>query len=127
MPDDEQQPSNSLLATALGMIEGVAPGALDDPEAALRDLVPQLRFLAVARIDKPSIQQVRALQAFDAASSLVQLRKAIQERELEFGPFPEPAAEQVLVPELREQGLSVSLRELTAAEKAPYLDCLDEG
>jgi hypothetical protein len=124
-PNNDPTP-NPILATALGMIESVAPGALDDPEKALRALVPQLRFLVVERVERPTIPQLEALRAFDAASSLVQIRKAIQASELKFGPFPGELAERAFLPELVRQGLSVSLRELTAEEKDQHLAGLDD-
>jgi hypothetical protein len=126
IPPDNNQKPNPILATALGMIEGVAPGALDDPEKALRDLAPGLRFLVVERVEKPTMPQLEALRAFDKASSLVQIRKAVQAGQLQFGPFPGELAERTLMPELIRQGLSVSLRELTAAERAQHLACLED-
>jgi hypothetical protein len=116
---------NPLLATALGIIEGLAPGALSDPEKALRDLVPRLRFLVVERVERPTLPQLEALRVFDSASSLVQIRKRLQTGELCFGPLAGDLAEQAMIPRLVQQGLSVSLRELTEAEKAQHLGCED--
>jgi hypothetical protein len=117
---------NPILATTLAMMEGIAPGGLDDPEKALRDLVPRLRFLVVERVEKPTIPQLEALRPFDSGSSLVQIRKALQAGELRFGPFPGDLAEQAMIPQLIRQGLSVSLRELTEAEKAQHFGCVDD-
>lgn len=125
MNPPDQHP-NPILAAALGMIESVAPGALDDPETALRALVPQLRFLVVGRVEKPTIPQLEALRSFDSGSSLVQIRKAVQAGELRFGPFPCDLAERALMPQLVELGLSVELRELTETEKAQHLGCVDD-
>jgi len=83
-PDKEQNP-HPILSTALGIIERIAPGALDDPAKALRDLVPGLRFLVVERIEKPTVPQLEALRVFDKASSLVQIRKAVQAGGLHYG------------------------------------------
>lgn len=124
-PPDEDPP-NPILATALGMIEGVVPGALDDPEKALRDVVPRLRFLVVAPVEKPTLPQLQALGAFDDSSSLVELRKALQAGELRFGPFPGDLAERAMMPELVELGLPVSLRELTEAEKTQHFGGVDD-
>jgi hypothetical protein len=121
MNPHDKTPPNPILATALGMIEGVAPGALDDPEKALRDLVPRLRFLVVERVEKPTIPQLEALRAFDSSSSLVQIRKALLAGELRFGPFPGDLAERAMMPQLVQLGLPVSLRELTEAEKTQHL------
>lgn len=118
MNPPEKTSPNPILATALGMMEGIAPGALDDPEKALRDLVPRLRFLVVKRVENPTISQLEALRSFDSSSSLVQIRKALQVGELRFGPFPGDLAERGMIPQLTQLGLSVSLRELTEAEKA---------
>ena len=79
---------NPILATAMGMLEGVAPGALSDPEKALRDLLPRLRFLVVARVEKPTIPQLEAVRSFDSASSLVQIRKALRPVSFALGLFP---------------------------------------
>ncbi len=125
MPHDENEKGsnpNPILSAAFGLFEGIAPGALDDPENALRDLLPRLRFLVVARVEKPTIAQLEVLRAFDKASSLVQIRKAIQANELRFGPFPGELAERALMPELLRHGLSVSLREMTGEEKAKQLE-----
>jgi hypothetical protein len=109
---------NPILAATLGMMESVAPGAFDDPEAALRDLTSRLRYLVIERIEKPTIAQLEALRAFDAGSNLAQIRKAVQAGQLHLGPFLGELAETVMIPQLVQQGLSVSLRELTEAEKA---------
>ena len=124
-PPDKKYP-NPILATALGMMECIAPGGLDDPEKALRDLVPRLRFLVVLPVEKPTIPQLEALRAFDGGSSLVQIRKALQAGELRFGPFPRDLAEQAMMPQLVQLGLPVSLRELTQAEKTQHLGCVDD-
>jgi hypothetical protein len=117
---------NPILATALAMMESIAPGGLDDPKKALRDLVPRLRFLVVERVENPTSPQLEALHTFDSGSSLVQIRKALKAGELRFGPFPGDLAEQAMIPQLLQQGLSVSLRELTEAEKAQHLGCVDD-
>ena len=121
-------PPNPILATALGMIEGVASGALDDPEKALRDLVPRLRFLVVEGVENPTIPQLEALRAFESSSSLVEIRKALQAGKLRFGPFPGDWAERAIMPRLVQLGLPVLLRALTKAEKAEHLGGVrDEG
>ena len=123
---DRNEPKpNPILAAALSVLMCVAPRALTDPEQALRDLVPRLRFLVVAKLEKPTIAQLEALRAFDKASSLVQIRKAIQAHDLCFGPFPGELAERGLMPELARHGLSASLRELTAEERATQLESVD--
>lgn len=124
-PPDKNLP-NPILATAMGMMESIAPGGLVDPEKALRDLVPRLRFLVVQRVEKPTIPQLEALRDFDSSSSLVQIRKALQAGELRFGPFPVDLAERAMIPHLVQLGLPVSLRELTEAEKSQHLGCVDD-
>ena len=99
----------------------MAPGGLDDPEEALRELVPRLRFLVVEPVEKPTIPQLEALREFDSESSLIQLRKALQAGGLRFGPFTSDLAERALIPPLIEAGLAVSLQALTEAEQAQHL------
>jgi hypothetical protein len=124
-PPDETPP-NPILETAMRMMERIAPGGLDDPEKAWRDLVPRLRFLIVEQVEKPTIAQLEALRAFNSGSSLVQIRKALQAGELRFGPFPGDLAEQALIPQLVQLGLSVSLQELTQAEKTQHFGSVDD-
>lgn len=114
-------PPNPILALVLGMMKSIAPGGLGNPEKAWRDLIPRLRFLVVQRVEKPTVPQLRALYAFDRSASLVQIRKALQAGELRFGPFLGDLAERTMIPRLVEAGLSVSLRELTEAEKTQHL------
>jgi hypothetical protein len=118
MNPPDKNPPNPILETALGILEGFAPGFLNDPEKAWRDLLPRLRFLVVAPVEKPTLPQLEAIRALDSASNLVQVRKALQAGNLQFGPYPGDMAERALLPRLAQLGLSVSLRELTEAEKA---------
>ena len=121
---DEEKP-NPLLSMAFGLFDAVVPGALKDPERALRELVPKLRFLVVASVAKPTLAQLEAIRTLDASKSLVQIRKAIQAGDLTFGPFPGDHAEGGLNPLLAHSGLSVTLRELTAEERARQSESLD--
>src|SRR5262245_50609012 len=62
MPDDKNRnetDSNPILSLAMRLFERIAPGRLSDPEGALRDLVPRLRFLVVAQVEKPTVAQPR--------------------------------------------------------------------
>jgi hypothetical protein len=126
MKSSDDTPPNPILATAFGMMESIAPGGLDDPEKALRDLVPRLRYLIVKRVEKPTIPQLEALRAFESGSNLVQIRKSLQAGKLQFGPFPGDLAERALIPRLVQLGLPVSLRELTQSEKAQHLGGIDD-
>ena len=117
---------NPILETALGMIEAVAPGALTDPEKALHDLVPRLRFLVVGRVEKPTAPQLQMLRTYDSDSSVARIRKAVQTGEYKLGPFPGDLAEKMVVPQFVSLGLPVSLRELTEAEKAEQLGCQED-
>src|SRR5262245_43193656 len=124
MPRDKEPndaDSNPILFAALRLLENAAPHALSDPEGALRDLIPRLRFLVVAQVEKPTIAQLEAVRALDKGKSLVQVRKALQAGALSFGPFPGELAERALIPKLTRHGLSASLRELTPEEKAKQL------
>jgi hypothetical protein len=126
MKSPDETPPNPILETALRMIESIAPGGFDDPEKALRELVPRLRFLIVERVEKPTMPQLEALRAFGSGSSLVQIRKSLQAGKLQFGPFPGDLAGRALIPRLVQLGLPVSLRELTQSEKAQHLGGIDD-
>lgn len=75
--------ANPILSFASGLFEAVAPGALDDPERAFRELVPKLRYLVIARIEKPTMAQLEALRSFSElrANNLLRVRKAMPARE----------------------------------------------
>ena len=120
--EERDEPNvNPMLSLAMGMLESVAPGALDDCEKASRDLAPKLRFLVLEKVEKPTIAQLEAIRFFDKNRNLVQIRKALQSGKLQFGPFPGDLAETMLMPKLARGGLSVSLRRLTVSEKKFYL------
>jgi hypothetical protein len=55
---------NPILSTAVRLFKAVAPAAPGDPEKALRDLVPGLRFLVVAQVEKPALAPLIEQKAF---------------------------------------------------------------
>jgi len=118
--------SKPILSAAFALFGKVAPGSLLEPERAWRELVPRLRFLVIARTEKPTITQLEAIRSLNKAVSLVQVRKAIQAGELRYGPFPGHLAERHMVPQLVKHGLSVSLRQLSHEEQAQQLQGLDD-
>jgi hypothetical protein len=80
---------NPILSTALRLFEAVAPAAPGDPEKALRDLVPGLRFLVVAQVEKPALAPLieqKALSRFARAF-----------RQGSFRPFIGELAERALI------------------------------
>lgn len=107
-------------------MQSIAPGALDDPEKALRDLIPRLRFLVVEPVEKPTVRQSEELRVIDWGSSLVQIRKALHAGALRIGPLPVEVAERSMTPPFLEVGVPASLRDLTDSEKAQKLRCIDD-
>src|SRR5262249_17739297 len=124
--DEDKAKPNSLLSVAFALFAKVAPRGQFEPERAWRELVPQLRYLLVDRIEQPTIAQLEVIRSLNNDKSLVQIRKAIQANELRFGPFPGDLAERTLIPQLMKHGLSVSLRELSEQEKAEQLKSIDD-
>src|SRR5688572_12105365 len=59
-------------------------------------LVPRLRFLVVARVEKPTLPQLEALRAYHRGSNLIQIQKALQAEDLQFGPFVGELAEHAM-------------------------------
>ena len=118
--------SKPILSAAFALFEKVAPGSLLESERAWRELVPQLRFLVIAKTERPTITQLEAIRSLNKEVSLVQVRKAIQAGELRYGPFPGHLAKRHMVPQLVKHGLSVSLRQLSHEEKAQQLQGRDD-
>src|SRR4051794_7796776 len=120
MPDNESSfRRNPILSVAFGMIENVVPGGMSDTEKALRELVPTLRYLVVAPVALPTRKQMDLIRSFREfeMSNLLQTRQALRTGAVRLGPFPEHLAAETFVPVLLEEGLSVSMEEMTEEEK----------
>jgi hypothetical protein len=127
MPDENRinnASPNPFLDVAKRLFETVAPGGLNDPEKALRDLVPKLRYVVVERTETPTTKQLQVLRCFSEfeQSNLLQTRRTLQSSPIRLGPFPQELAERSFVPLLLASGLNVSLQELTPEEKEKHLD-----
>jgi hypothetical protein len=123
-PDQNENQPNSIIATALNFLEAVAPRVTSDPEKALRDLMPRMRYLVVARVEKPTVAQLEVLRGFREfeGANLIQIRKAILANDVTLGPFPGDLVKETLVPMLMSAGLSVSLRVMTPEEQALFVN-----
>lgn len=123
MNENEKLPDNPILNTALNMLDSFAPGMLEDPEQAFKELVPRLRYVTIEKMEKPSMNQLKSLQGFDAfeGENLVGIRKMIQGGASKLGPIPLEYAE-VWQSKLAEDGFDARIVELTADEQEARLD-----
>ena len=123
-PDDD---TNPYLQSAFGMFEDIAPGGMDDPEAAVRSLIDQMGWLIISPITTPTPDQLKALQELEPfeGQNLVQIRQAITSGDVRWGPQIISVADSVMRPILEEHGLQVRVVPLTAEEKQRELDDME--
>ena len=124
--NNHEPSSNPFVAWTNHFFEAVAPGSLDDPGRAWRELVPQLRFSVIANVPHPAPSQLQALRRFSEFEqcNLLQVRRSLQKADLRLGPFPQNLT-QPLIESLVADGFMVSIKELTAHEQAEQLDGLE--
>lgn len=122
---------NPILNTALAMMDAAVPGMFgDNPEQAWRDFVPRLRYVVIARTEKPTVDQLKAVMCFSSSfykfpgRNLIEIRKALAEGEIRLEPIlDEHAARNQKL--LASAGLHVTLAPLTDAEQAERLAILN--
>jgi hypothetical protein len=118
MTDEQSKPIPDI---ALGMMNAVIPGMLDDPVKAWREFVPRLRYVVIAKTESPTVAQLKALQMQSncfcnvQASNLVEIRTTITRHEIKLEPTPEEVAA-AAQRALAETGLHVTLVPLTGEE-----------
>lgn len=126
-----EESGNPILNMAFALMEAVAPGGLNDPAKAWRELVPRLRYVVIAKTENPSVTQLKAVQSFSSSffnfqgHNLLEIRKALAQGELRLEPAPEDFAAP-LQKTLAETGLQVNLVPLTEEEQAKRLEILNE-
>lgn len=127
MTDDEHNP---ILATALGIMNTAVPGMFDDPVRAWREFVPRLRYVVIAKTESPTLEQLKALQAYSTnfcnveAGNLVAIKKAITQGEIRLEPTPKELAE-LGQQQLAWTGLHITLVPLTEEEQSEKLNILE--
>jgi hypothetical protein len=126
MKENPEPPNNPILNAAFNLFEAIAPGSLDNPEKALRELVPRLRYVVIAKMDKPSVAQMRTLQFLGEFKSrnLLEIRKSLEQGDTRMGPIPAEFAEASRA-NLAAAGFHTRIEALTEEEKAQQLDALN--
>jgi len=91
---------------------------IPNPEEAYAQLLPALRWIQLDAVAAPSIDQLKALQAFEPYNNqnLMQIRQALREGSARIGVFSEAAAREIAKVAFDSCGMTWKLVEPTLEE-----------
>jgi hypothetical protein len=90
----------------------------DDPERALKELLPEIAFAEVMPVASPTAAQLKAIHEFEpyTQAGLSEIKRQLIDGQVRFGPQHQTMLKSFYLPKLERAGMQVRIRPATHEE-----------